>query len=203
MRTAYPLVLSALSLVALSACKTSSLTEAEKAPIVDTEIAFSGEMKEIDMSQSVISFIGGSDVIDHEGKFETFTADVDLDDDEPANLEKASITATVDITSVKTDAGGLDGHLQKADFFNTASGSTATFVSTKIEHENGNHYDVTGDLTVKGVTKSVTLEVEITNDYLLAMYDFPRKEWGIGNDSYKDKLLDEYVPITVKLVFKK
>lgn len=195
-----PLALSALT---LAACQTSSLTDAEKAPIVDTETSFDGQMKEIDIDQSVISFVGGSSVVDHEGKFTRFTASVDLDETEPANLEKASITAEIDLTSVKTDAAGLDGHMQKADFFNTASGSTATFVSTKIEREDGTHYDVTGDLTVKGQTKSVTLEAEITNDYLFATYDFPRKEFSIGNDSYKDKLLDEFVPVTAKLVFKK
>ncbi len=193
----------ALSALALAACQTSSLTDAEKAEVVPTEAAFDGTPKEIDTDQSVISFVGGSSIVDHEGKFTEFTAEVTLDPTEPANLEKATISATVDLTSVKTDATGLDGHLQKADFFNTASGATATFASTKIEHEDGTHYDVTGDLTVKGQTKSVTFESEITNDYVLATFDFPRKEWGIGNDQYKDKLLDETVPVTVKLVFKK
>ena len=199
-KAAIPLVLSVL---ALSACQTSSLTDNEKADVVPTEAMFDGTAKDIDMDQSVISFVGGSSIVDHEGKFTEFTAEVTLDPTEPANLEKATMSATIDLTSVKTDATGLDGHLQKADFFNTASGATATFVSTKIEHEDGTHYDVTGDLTVKGQTKSVTFEAEITNDYVLAMYDFPRKEWGIGNDQYKDKLLDETVPVTVKLVFKK
>ena len=193
----------ALSALALAACQTSSLTDAEKAEVVPTEAAFDGTPKEIDTDQSVISFVGGSSIVDHEGKFTEFTAEVTLDPTEPANLEKATISATVDLTSVKTDATGLDGHLQKADFFNTASGATATFASTKIEHEDGTHYDVTGDLTVKGQTKSVTFESEITNDYVLATFDFPRKEWGIDNDQYKDKLLDETVPVTVKLVFKK
>lgn len=201
MRKALPLL--ALSGLALAACQTSSLTDAEKAEITQTETPFDGSIKGIDAEQSVISFVGGSDVVDHEGKFTKYTASVDLDETEPANLEKATITADIDLTSVKTDAAGLDGHMQKADFFNTASGSTATFVSTKIENHGGTHYDVTGDLTLKGQTKSITLEAEITNDYLLATYEFPRKEWGIGNDSYKDKLLDEFVPVTVKLVFVK
>jgi polyisoprenoid-binding protein YceI len=201
MRKALPLL--ALSALALAACQTSSLTDAEKAEITQTETPFDGSIKGIDAEQSVISFVGGSDVVDHEGKFTTYTASVDLDETEPANLEKATITADIDLTSVKTDSAGLDGHMQKADFFNTASGSTATFASTSIVAKGDNMYDVTGDLTLKGQTKSITLEAEITNDYLLATYDFPRKEWGIGNDSYKDKLLDEFVPVTVKLVFVK
>ena len=201
MRKALPLL--ALSALTLAACQTSSLPDAEKAAVVETDNAFSGEMKELDMDQSAISFVGGSDVIDHEGKFTRYTADVTLDETDPADLEKATIAATIDLTSAVTDADMLNGHLQKADFFNTASGATATFVSTDIEQEDGTHYDVTGDLTLKGQTKSITLEAEITDDYLLATYEFPRKEWNIGNDTYGQKLLDETVPVTVKLVFKK
>lgn len=192
-----------LSTLALTACQTSSLTDAEKAPIVDTETAFNGEMKDIDMDQSVISFIGGSSLVDHEGKFTRFTADVTLDGAEPANLERASINADIDLTSAVTDAKGLDGHLQKDDFFATETNPSATFASTSIVATGGNMYDITGDLTVKGMTKSVTISAEITDDYLFATYDFPRKEFHIGNDSYKDKLLDETVPVTIKLVFKK
>ncbi len=199
-KAALPLVLSILT---LSACQTSSLTDAEKAPIVDTETTFSGEGKEIDASQSVISFVGGSDVVDHEGKFTKYTAEVNLDDTEPADLTKASIWAVIDLTSVVTDSEGLNGHLQKSDFFNTASGATATFTSTTIEKLEDNNYDITGELTLKGMTKTVTINATITDDYLLAVYDFPRREWGIGNDQYKDKLLDEVVPVTAKLVFKK
>lgn len=193
----------ALSVLTLAACQTSSLTDAEKAQVVETDVAFSGELKAIDAEQSVISFIGGSDILDHEGKFTRYTASVDLDDAEPANLEKASITAEIDLTSAVTDAPGLDGHLQKADFFNTASGSVATFTSTEIVAKGDNMFDITGDLTLKGQTKSVTFPAEITDEYLVATYDFPREEFGVGNDSYGQKILDKTVPVTVKLVFQK
>lgn len=193
----------ALSALTLAACQTSSLTDAEKAEVVPTDTPFAGTMMEIDAEQSVVSFNGGSDILDHEGKFTRYTASVDLDDLEPANLEKAKIVAEIDLTSAETDAPGLDGHLQKADFFNTASGSTATFASTSIVAKGGTMYDVTGDLTLKGQTKEITFPAEITNDYMTATYDFPRKEWGIGNDTYGQKLLDETVPVSVKLVFKK
>lgn len=195
-----PIALSALTLVA---CSTSSLTDAEKASVTETDFAFSGELTGIDTEQSVLSFVGGSDVIDHQGKFTRYTADLDLDDAEPSNLEKASIRAEVDLTSAVTDAEGLNGHLQKADFFDTASGATANFESTSIVSKGDNMYDVTGTLTLKGFTKEITFPAEITNDYLLATYDLPRKEFNIGNDTYGSKLLDEAVPVSVKLVFTK
>lgn len=193
----------ALSALALAACSTSSLTDAEKAPVEQTDAAFTGEITGIDADQSVLSFMGGSDVIDHEGKFTRFTADVELDATDPSDLEKATITAEVDLTSAVTDAEGLNGHLQKADFFNTASGSTATFTSTSIVAQGDNMYDVTGTLELKGMTKEITFPAEITDEYLLATYDLPRKEFGIGNDTYGSKLLDETVPVTAKIVFTK
>lgn len=201
MRTAFlPIALSAL---ALAACSTSSLTDAEKAPVEQTDAAFTGEISGIDAEQSVLSFMGGSDVIDHQGKFTRFTADVELDTAEPENLEKATITAEIDLTSAVTDADGLNGHLQKADFFNTASGAVATFTSTSIVAKGDNMYDVSGTLELKGMTKDISFPAEITDEYLLATYDLPRKEFGIGNDTYGSKLLDETVPVTAKIVFTK
>lgn len=192
-----------LSLMMLSACQTSSLSETEKAPVPESNTVFSGKSHEIDKSQSVLSFTGKSNVINHEGKFNTYTATVTLDSAEPANLEKASIEAEIDITSVEIDAAGLQAHLAKADFFDVAQFPAATFTSSKIVHISGNAYDVTGDLTIKGITKTVTVRTEITDDYLSAKYDLPRKDFGIGNDSYGSKLLEPLVPVNVKFVFQK
>lgn len=196
-------VVGLLSLSTLAACSTSSLTENERASVTETDTAFSGEYKEIDKDRSVISFTGKSNIINHEGKFNEYTADVTLDATEPANLEKASIRAEIDLASTEVDAAGLQGHLQRDDFFAVDTHPKATFVSTRIVSKGGNMYDITGDLTVKGITESVTIPAEITDEYLLATYDFPREDFAIGNDSYGNKLLESTVPVTIKLVFKK
>ncbi len=194
-------LLVALSALVLSACQTSSLSDAEQAAVKESTVAFDGGMKEIDASQSVISFVGKSNVINHEGKFNEYTATVTLDSMEPANLEKASIEAEIDIASVQVDASGLQGHLLRDDFFAVETHPTATFQSTTIVSKGDNQYDVTGDLIIKGVTKSITFMAEITDSYLTAHYDLPRQDFGIGNDSYGAKLLEPMVPIDVKLVF--
>jgi polyisoprenoid-binding protein YceI len=199
-KLALPLILATL---ALGACSTSSLTEEEKAPVVETDTAFSGDVKQIDKEQSVISFTGKSNIVNHEGKFTDYTAAVTLDPTEPANLEKASIVAEIDITTVEVDAAGLQGHLQKDDFFATATYPKATFSSTKIMNKGGNIYEITGDLTIKDTTQSITFDAEITDDYLTAHYDLPRADFGIGNDSYGEKLLEADVPVDIKLVFMK
>jgi polyisoprenoid-binding protein YceI len=190
-----------ITAIMLSACQTSSLTEVEQAPVPVSNIAFSGEAKQIDKSQSVIAFVGKSNLVNHEGKFNEYSATVTLDKETPADLEKASITAEIDITSVVVDAEGLQGHLLKEDFFSTELHPKATFVSTSVVSKGENLYDVTGDLTIKGVTKSITLTAEITDDYLTAHYELPRADFGIGNDTYGEKLLEPTVPVDIKLVF--
>ncbi len=196
----------ALPLLALtlSACATTSVIEDDEKTLPESDAAFNlSEPVVFDKSQSYVSFLGKSSIINHEGEFETFDVTMDLDDDAPADLTKAKLEATIDLTSAKTDAEGLNGHLQKADFFDTAQFPEATFTSTSIVSTGGNMYDVLGDLTVKGKTMPVTMKAEITDAYVLADFDMPRKEFGVGNDSYGEKLLDETVPVQAKLVFLK
>lgn len=169
-------------------------------------VPFSGARSTFDLATSSIDFVGGSSLGDHEGTFETFTATLTLDKTTPADLSKASFSTEIDLTSVKTDAAKLDEHLQAPEFFDTATSSKATFVSKeiKLEAEDGaNHYDIVGDLTIKGKTVEVEAEAIITDAGIEAEFDLPRKELGIGNESYGDKLLDEMVPVTVTLMFQK
>lgn len=193
----------ALTLLTLGACETSSLSETEKAPAPESDTEFSGQVRGIDKSQSVISFIGKSSIVNHEAKFNEYGAALTLDAENPADLEKAKITAEIDLTTVETDSKGLDGHLQKDDFFDTTKHPKATFSSTTIKGTGENTYEITGDLTIKGTTKSIVFTAEITDSALTAHYELPRKDFGIGNDSYGKKLLEPDVPVDIKLVFMK
>jgi polyisoprenoid-binding protein YceI len=185
----------------LSACRTSSLSEAERAPLPTDQQAFGGQMRKVDSERSAVSFVGKSSIVDHEGKFNAYTVDITLDPVFPADLEKARIIAEIDIASVEVDAAGLQTHLMKEEFFDVDRYPKATFVSTTITSTGGNTYMVTGDVTIKGTTASMTFPVEITDAYLTAHIDIPRKTFGIGNDSYGEKLLDPSVPVDVKIVF--
>ena len=192
-----------IGFLALTACQTSSLSETEKAAVPASDAAFRGELREIDKSQSVISFVGKSNVINHEGKFNEYSATVTLDSQNPTDLERATIHAEIDIASVEVDATGLQGHLLRDDFFAAEMHPKATFSSTGIVGIGDNRYEVMGNLTIKGITKPITFTAEITDDYLTAHYDLPREDFGIGNDSYGKKLLEPTVPVDVKLVFAK
>ena len=77
-----------------------------------------------------------------------------------ARPSAGSIDATIDVTGIDTREPGRDKHLVSADFFDAEKFPTITFKSKKIEPAAGGGFTVTGDLTMKGVTKEVVLNVE-------------------------------------------
>jgi polyisoprenoid-binding protein YceI len=76
-----------------------------------------------------------------------------------ANLPASHVEVSIDVASVDTREAQRDGHLRSADFFDAEKFPTITFKSTKVEG-NKDHFKVTGDLTLRGVTKPVVLDVE-------------------------------------------
>ena len=90
------------------------------------------------------------------GEFTDFDAKLTLD---PAAPERSSLQVTVAMPSADTHNDGLDKHLATADFFDVAQYPTATFVSTEVRRTGDRTADVTGDFTLRGVTKPLTLKV--------------------------------------------
>ncbi|WP_292069813.1 YceI family protein [Brevundimonas sp. UBA7534] len=93
------------------------------------------------------------------GQFVNVKAELTLD---PADPAASSLTATIPLTDVAPNDDALKRHLQTADFFDTANHPTATFVSRSVtvDSDDPNEATVVGDLTLRGVTKPVTIEVE-------------------------------------------
>lgn len=85
------------------------------------------------------------------GNFTTFTAEIDAADDTFAN---ATTTATIQTDSISTNNTDRDNHLKSAEFFNTEANPTITFESSALNNE------VTGNLTINGITKPIVLDVE-------------------------------------------
>ena len=77
-----------------------------------------------------------------------------------ANPAAASVEASVDASTVDTQVADRNNHLKSADFFDVETYPTITFKSTAVESVNDTHAKVSGDLTIKGVTKSVVLDAE-------------------------------------------
>ncbi len=79
---------------------------------------------------------------------------------DPANPKTASVEAVIDTTSINTSVTDRDNHLKSPDFLDVANYPTITFKSTKIEVTGDGEGKITGDLTIHGVTRPVTLNVE-------------------------------------------
>ena len=92
------------------------------------------------------------------GHFDQFEGTAHVDTVTPAN---SSVTVTIEAASVTTGNEQRDGHLKTPDFFDIATYPQITFVSTNVERD-GAEWDITGDLTINGVTKSVTIPFEET-----------------------------------------
>ena len=112
---------------------------------------------DFDLSHSSVNFhVRHLMVSKVHGRFSLWSGKLELDEQD---LTKSRLEVEIDATSVDTKEAKRDEHLRSADFFDTATFPKLTFKSTKIEKD-GDDYKVTGDLTIKDVTKSVTLDVE-------------------------------------------
>lgn len=89
------------------------------------------------------------------GIFRKFEGTVNLED----NSAKSSVKVTIDAASIDTGVEKRDEHLRTADFFDVAKHPTITFVSKKVSPAGKGKLNVTGDLTIHGVTKEVVLQV--------------------------------------------
>jgi polyisoprenoid-binding protein YceI len=91
------------------------------------------------------------------GSFKTFEGVLTT---ENADFTGADISFSLDVDSIDTNQSMRDEHLKGAEFFDSAQYPKITFKSTSFTKEDDDQYKLVGDLTVKGITKSVTLDVE-------------------------------------------
>jgi polyisoprenoid-binding protein YceI len=91
------------------------------------------------------------------GDFSKVTGSLEFD---PENLSKSQVKATIDATTVNTREAQRDQHLKSHDFLDVSRYRSMTFQSTSIERASGDHYRVLGELTVRDITRSITLEVQ-------------------------------------------
>ncbi len=91
------------------------------------------------------------------GSFKNFTAAAETDSEDFSN---AAISFSADTTSVDTGSEQRDGHLKSADFFDAEKFPKLSFISTSYTKKGDNEFALTGDLTIKDITKPVTLTVE-------------------------------------------
>jgi polyisoprenoid-binding protein YceI len=119
-----------------------------------------GATYQIDASHSTVGFTVRHMMVSNvSGGFSKVSGTVDFD---PANPAASRIDVTIEAASIDTRNPKRDEHLRSADFFDVANHPRITFQSTKVERVGQDRYRVTGNLTIRGVTKEVTLDVETT-----------------------------------------
>jgi polyisoprenoid-binding protein YceI len=91
------------------------------------------------------------------GRFGNVQGTIELDE---TDITRSAITVEIDVASIDTHDEKRDGHLKSPDFFDVENHPAMTFVSTKIETGKGDGLAVTGDLTIRGTTLPVVLDVE-------------------------------------------
>ena len=111
-----------------------------------------------DKSHTSIEFVARHMMITNvRGSFGEFDGILDFD---PAHPENAAVDVTIQAASLNTGVADRDNHLRSADFLDVANHPTITFRSTSVEAMDETRVRLNGDLTVRGVTKPVKLDVE-------------------------------------------
>ncbi len=139
----------------------------------------------IDPTHTTVEFIGRHLVFTKvRGRFTGVSGAVTVADDPDAS----SVEITLDATSITTGTPDRDAHLKSADFFDVDSYPVISFKSSSVEWK-GHEGTVTGDLTVRGVSKPITLDVELTGvvtdpwggdrAVFSASGEVDREDWGL------------------------
>lgn len=142
----------------------------------------------IDPTHSRIGFMARHAMVTKvRGSFNEFEGSGSFDSENPAN---SHLQLTIKAASIDTRNPDRDGHLRSNDFFDMETYPEITFASTAIEHTGDDEYRVTGDLTIKAVTKPVTIEFEYSGTAvdpygnqrigLDGKTTINRKDWGVN-----------------------
>ena len=191
-----------LPLVAMALVACSTATAPTDQPESENNNQQSSAMEDVmndDMAakDQSLTFDGKSTLVDHPGGFSDFTVGTALAHTQ--QFTEAVISATIQMDSVYSDNERLTGHLKKEDFFDVANYPTASFTTTSITAtDTVNQYDVTADLTIKGITAEVSGTIVYIDDSVTITADVPRKTFSVGNDAYGEKLLAEMIPVTLE-----
>ena len=155
----------------------------------------------IDPSHTAVTFVARHLVITKvRGKFGEVNGALTIAGDKLTS----SVEATIEMASVTTGDDGRDGHLKSADFFDVETYPNMTFVSTGIRGD-GAEYVLTGDLTIKGVSKSAELDLEFEgvspDPWGATRVGFNRRDFGLDFDVKLDTggaLVGEKIKIEIE-----
>ena len=123
--------------------------------------AIANEVFKIDPAHSTIAFKVRHLLGAAKGKFAKFNGTIDVDREHP---EKSSVTVSIQTASIDTAIAKRDEHLRSADFFNVQQYPEIAFKSRRVKQTGANTGEITGDFTMHGVTRPITLNIQLQGD---------------------------------------
>ena len=168
-----------------------SSTDVSSTDVSSTDVSTTGDLTgeySIDAAHSRIGFVARHAMVTKvRGSFNEFEGGGFFD---AASPEKSHVEVKINAKSIDTRNADRDAHLRGNDFFDMEQFPEISFVSTSVEPLESDHYRVTGDLTIKGVTKPVSVDFEYTGSAVDPFQNHRvgfegtvtvnRKDWGIN-----------------------
>lgn len=168
-----------------------------------TDFKAEGDAIEVTSNNAAIEFTGSKVTGKHDGGFKEFNGMIDL---VGGVATKSRVLIDIKTDSVFSDDNGLTDHLKTADFFEVEKFPRAGFKSTSIvadKAKGADAYTVTGELTLRGVTKSITfpatIKVADKNVSVNAEFSINRKDFGIVYAGKADNLIRDDVVMRLKI----
>lgn len=159
------------------------------------------EYTHVNPTASTISFTYnqmGSRVYGTFGKFE---GSLDFDTRHP---EAAHAKLVIELDSIDAGSEDANSELQKPAWFDTASYPVATFASTRIKDLGNNRYQITGNLTLRGLTREVAVPVLLKSESAIGIFDgelvLKRSDFRIGAGEWADSMVSDDIDIRFRMV---
>jgi polyisoprenoid-binding protein YceI len=167
-----------------------------------------GEKKEIKTETSTVTWKGYKFAGSHYGNLTLQSGSLELDGNKLTGGEFVVDMTTLSVSDLEAGKGKekLEGHLSSDDFFGTATHATSTLVFTSVTASGKNSYEVTGDLTIKGITKPVTFDVSVYGSKATATVKIDRTNYDVKYGSTlfgaaADKAIYDEFDLVVDLEF--
>ncbi|AUC86076.1 polyisoprenoid-binding protein [Polaribacter sp. ALD11] len=203
-------VILSLVLVAsvLTACKSEKKEKVEAKEAVKIETV--ADLNNVDVASSVITWKGTKPTGAHNGTIMLKEGSLNLNEGKLTGGSFAVNMSTIKVLDIPADKEGngkLVGHLSAPDFFDVAAYATSKFVITSVEETEGK-LAVTGNLTIKDVTKSITIPAMLTKEGAITTFksetfSIDRADFNVkyGSKKFFDNLKDKFIDDLIEMSF--
>jgi polyisoprenoid-binding protein YceI len=166
------------------------------------------DKKSVDVSKSSITWVGEKVTGKHTGTINLKEANLDFDGEALVGGMFVMDMTSINVTDLEGEyKGKLEGHLKSDDFFGVNNFATASYTITSVKDNGNGNYDITGDMVIKGISKSYTFKMEVVGNKAHVNAEIDRTDFDIryGSTSFFDSLGDKAIyddfTLDINLVF--